>query len=69
MSDEQISGSELYWDCEDCPRDGCKGELQQQDRYNVMCLDCEEVFAHYRDESTHYLVDENSDTVTEKSAQ
>jgi hypothetical protein len=30
--------STSIWDGKDCPRNGCDGELQQQDRINVMCL-------------------------------
>lgn len=47
--------SERCWDHEDCPLDDCDGELQQQDKFNVMCLDCEAVFSHYRRGCFHWL--------------
>lgn len=34
----------FFWDHKPCPADGCDGELQQQDRMNVTCLTCEEVW-------------------------
>lgn len=41
---ESVDGMERFWDHEDCPHDWCDGEIQQQDKYNVMCLDCEAVW-------------------------
>lgn len=61
------AGIEMTWDHEPCPLDGCEGELQQQDDYNVMCLDCEAVFVHVTDDSMHYLVDQNHTTAAEKN--
>jgi hypothetical protein len=66
MSDEFDAGVERTWDDEPCPRDGCEGELQQQDDYNVMCLECEDVFVHVTDESKHYLTDQDHTTAAEK---
>lgn len=60
------TGSDRCWDHEDCPRDDCDGELQQQDRFNVMCLSCEAVFAHYRRGDRHWLEDEDYETVAQK---
>lgn len=54
--ESQETGTELCWDHEDCPRDGCDGELQQQDRFNVMCLKCERVFTHQKDDDEHRLI-------------
>ncbi|ELZ23512.1 hypothetical protein C475_14603 [Halosimplex carlsbadense 2-9-1] len=54
------------WDHEDCPRDGCDGELQQQDRFNAMCLTCENAWGHVRDQTTHYLQNEDGEIVVEK---
>ncbi|ELY68864.1 hypothetical protein [Natrinema versiforme] len=54
------------WDHEDCPRENCEGELQQQDQYNVMCLSCERVWTHVRSETTHSLQTANFETVAEK---
>lgn len=61
----QTRGVELCWDDEDCPRD-CNGELQQQDRMNVMCLSCNAVWAHYVTESEHKLLDEKGRTQARK---
>jgi len=56
MSDTDSNGTEWCWDHEDCPRDHCDGELQQQDRLNVMCLECETVFTHQKDDDEHRLI-------------
>lgn len=61
-----MMGSTFFWDHEECPRDDCEGELQQQDEWNVICLECETVWAHYTDATHHELVDENADVVTRK---
>jgi hypothetical protein len=58
--------SERTWDHEDCPRDDCEGELEQQDKFNVMCLSCEDVFSHYRRGSFHWLEDSDFETVAKK---
>jgi hypothetical protein len=50
------NGTERCWDHEDCPRGNCDGELQQQDRFNVMCLECEIVFTHQKDTDEHRLI-------------
>ena len=55
-SDQSTSGTERCWDHEDCPRVHCDGELQQQDRFNVMCLECETVFTHQKDDNEHRLI-------------
>jgi len=61
------SGTERCWDNEECPRDGCGGELQQQDKCNVMCLSCEGICSHVKTETTHYLQTADFETVAEKS--
>lgn len=59
-------GVEMTWDLDPCPKDGCDGELQHVSDYDVMCLECEEVFVHVTDESKHYLVDQDHTTAAEK---
>lgn len=59
-------GSVFTWDEEDCPRDDCEGDLQQQDEYNVMCLSCEGVWTHWKDETEHILVTVDHETVARK---
>lgn len=49
------NGVNRRWDHEDCPEDGCNGELQEQDNINVMCLSCEAVYTHGVDERGHFL--------------
>lgn len=68
MTDESFtpSGMRLCWDDKDCPRESCDGDLQQQDRFNVMCLNCERVWVHYKDETAHYLTDQYGENVAEK---
>lgn len=65
MSDGNSSDG-YCWDGDDCPRDGCDGELQQQDEYNVMCLSCEKVWAHWKDANEHHLVSPDEETVARK---
>jgi hypothetical protein len=48
--------SGYVWDHEDCPHDDCEGELEQQDEFNVMCLACERVWSHRKDQTHHELV-------------
>ncbi|WP_251342405.1 hypothetical protein [Haloplanus halophilus] len=59
-------GRGRIWDHEDCPRDACDGELQQQDDFNVMCLSCEEVWGHHKNDEEHYLVSKESNIVARK---
>jgi nucleoside 2-deoxyribosyltransferase len=54
------------WDHEDCPRKDCDGELQHQDKFNVMCLSCERVWSHVKTETKHLLQTEDFETVAEK---
>lgn len=49
------SGTSLCWDGHSCPIGGCDGELQQQDRFNVLCLECETVWTHYVTDEEHIL--------------
>lgn len=65
-NDRSASGT-YCWDHEDCPRDGCEGPLQQQDRYNVMCLSCGEDWAHYKDGDDHMLVTRDGETIARKA--
>jgi hypothetical protein len=39
------SNGGMYWDGEDCPATFCSGTLEQQDQFNVMCLECRGVWA------------------------
>lgn len=66
MSQTPSGGPVLCWDHEDCPEDGCDGELQQQDRFNVMCLSCETVWGHSRTNSEHRLLTEDSEIAARK---
>lgn len=59
-------GPVMVWDHEDCPLDDCDGELQQQDKFNVMCLGCEAVWTHVKSGTKHYLQTEDFETVAEK---
>lgn len=59
-------GTTYFWDHGDCPRDECDGELEQQDRFNVMCLSCESVWGHAKMGDKHYLQTEDFETVAEK---
>lgn len=61
---EQTNG--YVWDQEGCPVDGCDGDLEQQDQFNVMCLTCEEVWTHVKYQSVHRLVNADDETVDEK---
>jgi len=56
----------MVWDHEDCPEDDCDGDLEQQDRFNVMCLACEAVWTHVTYESVHRLVTVDDETAAEK---
>ena len=47
-------GNRMTWDGYECPND-CSGELQQQDRFNVMCLECEDVWTHMKSDDAHWL--------------
>jgi|GEM_PF-2656928 len=49
-------GGSYFWDDVDCPRVQCDGDLQQQDEFNVMCLECEEVWSHVIENDEHLLV-------------
>ena len=50
---KNVMAAGYTWDNEDCPH--CEGELEQQDKYNVMCRDCMEIFEHRKTDSEHYL--------------
>lgn len=52
------------WDNRDCPND-CNGQLQQQDKYNVMCTTCKEVFTHVRNQNRNGLANSDGDIVVE----
>jgi len=56
----------MIWDNEDCPVDGCDGELQQQDKYNVMCLTCEDIWTHWASGEEDLLVTEDHEIVARK---
>lgn len=58
--------SGFFWDHEPCPLEDCDGELQQQDRFNVLCLECGAVFGHLKDETDHILTDDSARTVHTK---
>lgn len=64
--DTQRNGydSGFVWDHLDCPRDDCDGELQQQDRFNVMCLLCERAWSHLVTEDYHQLLTEDDEVVS-----
>jgi len=66
-TDNSADGTGRYWDHEDCPRDNCNGELQQQDQFNVMCLSCEGIWTHVKSETKHYLQTADFETVQVKS--
>jgi hypothetical protein len=66
MSKQHGDGTGRYWDHEDCLHDDCDGELSQQDRFNVMCLSCERVWTHVKNESKHKLQTADFETVAEK---
>jgi len=59
-------GRSRVWDHEPCPHDDCAGELQQQDDANVMCLRCEDVWGHHKNDEEHYLVSKASNIVAKK---
>jgi hypothetical protein len=61
-----MNGQLRTWDHDECPRDGCDGELSQQDRLNVMCRSCEEVWTHVRTETEHKLQTAEFEIVAEK---
>jgi hypothetical protein len=55
------------WDDEPCPEEDCDGDLQQQDQFNVMCLDCEAVWTHIKwDDERHELQTADGETVATK---
>ena len=68
------TGMKRFWDDEDCPHDWCEGELQQQDRFNVMCLQCESAWSHirlpatYNEPEKHCLQDADGELWAEKPA-
>jgi hypothetical protein len=66
MTSDTSSNGTYCWDHEDCPRGECDGELQQQDEYNVMCLSCERVWAHWKNADEHHLVSPDEKTVARK---
>jgi len=59
-------GSVMTWDHEECPHEDCDGELQQQGDANVMCLSCEDVWGHHKNDEEHYLVSKASNIVARK---
>ena len=59
-------GPTCCWDHEDCPRDDCEGELEQQDRFNVSCLECRNVWTHVEWGDKHVLQTADGETVAEK---
>lgn len=63
----QTDDGERCWDYEDCPRDDCGGELQQQDKINVMCLECEGVWSHVTTATEHYLQTADFEAVAKKN--
>mgnify|MGYP000215221440 CR=1 FL=1 len=65
-SEQPATGTELCWDHEDCPRDDCSGELQQQDRFNVLCLSCEGVWTYVKTSTAHLLQTADCETVATK---
>lgn len=65
-SGESRSRTGRCWDHEDCPHDECDGELQQQDRFNVTCLSCEQVWSHIKTDTKHYLQTVDHETVAEQ---
>ncbi|QCC57272.1 hypothetical protein [Natrinema thermotolerans] len=58
-------GEGFYWDDADCPNNHCNGTLQQQDFYNVLCLECDDVFQHMKTEDEHWLVTSDFETVVQ----
>lgn len=62
---DQSEPAPYFWTDEPCPHDDCDGQLQQQDDYNVMCLDCRSVFVHVAGDG-HHLVDRNNQTVAKR---
>jgi len=59
-------GPTRCWDHEDCPRDDCEGELEQQDQFNVMCTTCERIWAHIKWGNSHELQTKRGEKVAEK---
>lgn len=45
-----VSDRVQRWDLEDCD-----GALQHQNRVNVLCVECEDLFTHYRRDGRHRL--------------
>jgi hypothetical protein len=66
MSEPAASGAGYCWDHEACPRDDCDGELQQQDRFNVLCLACEGVWTHVKTATEHILQTAEFETIATK---
>ncbi|NHN64325.1 hypothetical protein G9463_13605 [Haloarcula sp. JP-Z28] len=66
QSEQPATGTELCWDHEDCPRDDCDGGLQQQDRFNVLCLACEGVWTYVKTSTAHLLQTADCETVATK---
>lgn len=64
--DAKSADGDYRWDHEDCPRDDCEGELEQQDEYNVMCLSCEHVWGHFNTGSEHVLVTSDQEIAVRK---
>ncbi|SDJ32239.1 hypothetical protein SAMN05216226_102126 [Halovenus aranensis] len=56
----------LCWDHHDCPTEDCDGELQQQDKVNVVCLSCDGWWSHVAGSTTHFLVTATGEKVLEK---
>jgi len=60
------AGRKRCWDGEDCPHEDCDGELGQQDRLNVMCRTCEDVWTHVKTDTKHKLQTADYEFVAEK---
>jgi len=59
----------MIWDSDGCPVGECDGELQQQDKFNVMCLSCESVWTHWQSSEEDLLVTEDNEIVARKAIQ
>ena len=66
QSKQPAAGTELCWDHEDYPRDDCDDELQQQDRFNVLCLACEGGWTYVKTSTAHLLQTADCETVATK---
>jgi len=60
------AGRKRCWDDDACPREDCDGRLQQVDRLNVACLECEQGWSHIKTDDEHRLVDAESEIVARK---